>query len=92
MLNKGVQIVFTLNGEVPAEGSSAVVDNLYRVFVDLDEPYGTGVHFNDYDYAYAIRGEEDLSYSLSGSGSFGGVKVEGNTLSINEDTAQNFYT
>ena len=83
VLNKGVQIVFTLNGEVPAEGSSAVVDNLYRVFVDLDEPYGTGVHFNDYDYAYDIRGEEDLSYSLSGSGAFGGVKVEGNTLSIN---------
>lgn len=80
--NHSIRFTFTLRGELPPPGDPRVQDNVYRVFVDLDQPFVSGVDFNDFDIEWGVFGGPDLQYHAFGPGVSPVVSIDAAAVSI----------
>lgn len=83
-----LRVTFRTREAVLLPGDPALEDVLYRIFIDLDEPYTQTVDFTDFNVEAFVYGADDLTYqSYSPHVDASTIVVVGNTVSFDVLTA-----
>ena len=77
-----IRFSFQTRGAILPEGDPTIDGILYRVYVDLKEPFFEGDRVIDADFDWGIFGSSELTYAAYGLGVSPNVEIDGDTISF----------
>ena len=77
-----IRLSFQTRGPILPEGNPIIDSLFYRAWIDLDEPFITGVDFDDPEFVWQIGGGAALTYVPSGPSASSAVEINGDTISM----------
>ena len=83
--SRSIRISVRTRGAILPEGDPTINNLIYRVWVDLEEPFFEGDPFQDAEFEWDIGGSSNFTYSTFGT--FGidlssNVEIDGDTISL----------